>query len=62
MVHLRSKKFKGKKGRDRIYYYLIRDVYEGERKLQKVVRYIGTANKLQEKLNKLEKLEKEFEK
>jgi hypothetical protein len=33
MVHLRSKKFEGKKGRERIYYYLVKDVYEGEKKL-----------------------------
>ncbi|MFH1585882.1 MAG: hypothetical protein ABIB79_03885 [archaeon] len=58
MVHLRSKKFEGKKGRERIYYYLVKDIYEGEKKLQKVVKYVGTANKLLEKLTKLEKFEK----
>ena len=58
MVHLRSKKFEGKKGRERLYYYLVKDVYENGKKLQKVVKYIGTANKLLEKLTKLEKLEK----
>lgn len=58
MAHLRSKRFEGKKGRERIYYYLVKDVYEGEKKLQKVVKYIGTANKLLEKLNRLEKLER----
>ena len=58
MVHLRSKKFEGKKGRERIYYYLVKDVYEGEKKLQKVVKYVGTANKLLEKLTTLKKFEK----
>ena len=56
MVHLRSKKFKGKR-RERIYYYLVKDIYKDGKKLQKVVKYIGTANKLLEKLNRLEKLE-----
>lgn len=54
MVHLRSKKFKGKKGRERIYYYLVKDVYKNGKKLQKVVLYLGTANKILEKLKRLE--------
>ena len=58
MVHLRSKKFKSKKGRERIYYYLIKDVYENGKKLQKVVMYLGTANKILEKLERLKQLEK----
>lgn len=62
MVHLRSKKFEGKKGRQRVYYYLIKDEYKGEKKLQKVVKYVGTANKLLEKLNRLEELEKKARK
>ena len=62
MVHLRSKKFEGKKGRQRVYYYLIKDEYSGEKKLQKVVKYVGTANKLLEKLNRLEELEKKARK
>ena len=40
MVHLRSKKFRGASGKDRIYYYLVKDVYEKGKKLQKVVMYI----------------------
>ena len=62
MVHLRSKKFEGKKGKERIYYYLVKDVYEGEKKLQKVVKYVGTANKLLEKLKRLEELERKVRK
>lgn len=62
MVHLRSKKFEGKKGKQRVYYYLIKDEYKGEKKLQKVVKYVGTANKLLEKLNRLEELEKKARK
>lgn len=57
MVHLRSKKFKGTKMKDRIYYYLVKDIYENGKKLQKVVMYIGTANKLLEKLERLKQLE-----
>lgn len=57
MVHLRSKKVKGKKGRERMYYYLVKDVYENGKKLQKVVMYVGTANKLLEKLERLKQLE-----
>ena len=53
MVHLRSKKVKGKSSKERIYYYLVKDVYENGKKLQKVVMYIGTANKLLEKLERL---------
>jgi len=53
MVHLRSKKVKRKSGNERIYYYLVKDVYENGKKLQKVVMYIGTANKLLEKLERL---------
>ena len=58
MVHLRNKKIKGKKGKERMYYYLVKDVYENGKKLQKVVMYVGTANKLLEKLKRLEELEK----
>lgn len=58
MVHLRSKKFKGAKGKDRIYYYLVKDVYKNGKKNQKVVMYIGNANKLFEKLKRLEELSK----
>ena len=58
MVHLRSKKFRGASGKDRIYYYLVKDVYEKGKKLQKVVMYIGTANRLLEKLTRLERLSK----
>ncbi len=57
MVHLRGKKVKRKSGKERIYYYLVKDVYENGKKLQKVVMYIGTANKLLEKLEKLNQLE-----
>ena len=57
MVHLRSKKVKGKGSKERIYYYLVKDVYENGKKLQKVVMYIGTANKLLEKLERLNRLE-----
>ena len=57
MVHLRSKKVKGAKGKDRIYYYLVKDIYENGKKLQKVVMYVGTANKLLEKLERLKQLE-----
>lgn len=57
MVHLRSKKVKGKKGRERMYYYLVKDIYERGKKFQKVVMYVGTANKLLEKLERLKQLE-----
>ena len=57
MVHLRSKKVKAKKGKERMYYYLVKDIYKKGKKLQKVVMYVGTANKLLEKLQKLNQLE-----
>ena len=58
MVHLRSKKFRGASGKDRIYYYLVKDVYKNGKKLQKVVMYIGTANKLFEKLKQIKQQSK----
>lgn len=58
MVHLRSKKFDSTKGKERIYYYLIRDDYSTGKKLQKVVKYLGNANKIYEKILRLEVLEK----
>lgn len=57
MVHLRSKKVKAKKGKERMYYYLVKDVYQKGKKLQKVVMYVGTANRLLEKLQRLNQLE-----
>lgn len=60
MVHLRSKKVKGKKGKVRTYYYLVKDIYESGKKLQKVVMYLGTANKIFEKLEKLKQIEKKY--
>lgn len=58
MVHLRSKKFVGKKGKVRIYYYLVKDDYSTGKKIQKVVKYLGTANKIYEKVVRLEELER----
>ena len=58
MVHLRSKKFVGKKGQKRIYYYLIKDDYSTGKKLQKVVLYLGNANKIYENILKLKELER----
>jgi hypothetical protein len=57
MVHLRSKKFEGKKSKERIYYYLVKDEYSTGKKIQKVVKYLGTANKIYEKILRLEELE-----
>lgn len=58
MVHLRSKKFEGKKGRERIYYYLVKDDYSTGKKVQKVAKYLGNANKIYEKILRLEELER----
>ena len=58
MAHLRSKKFVGKKGKVRVYYYLVKDDYTTGKKIQKVVKYLGTANRLYEKILRLEELEK----
>jgi hypothetical protein len=58
MVHLRNKKFIGKKGQKRIYYYLIKDDYSTGKKLQKVIMYLGNANKIYDNMLKLQKLEK----
>jgi hypothetical protein len=58
MVHLRAKKIPGKKRKILTYYYLVRDEYSSGKKVQKVVKYLGTANKILQKILKLEKLEK----
>lgn len=58
MVHLRAKKIPGVKRKWLIYYYLVRDDYSTGKKIQKVVKYLGTANKILEKIQRLEKLEK----
>ena len=58
MVHLRNKVFVGKKGQKRTYYYLIQDDYSTGKKLQKVIMYLGNANKIYENMLKLQKLEK----
>ena len=58
MVHLRAKKIPGKKRKTLTYYYLVRDEYSSGKKVQKVVKYLGTANKILQKILRLEKLEK----
>lgn len=58
MVHLRSKKFDGKKGKKRVYYYLVKDDYSTGKKQQKVILYLGTANRIYEKILRLKELEK----
>jgi len=58
MVHLRSKKFVGEKGKVRLYYYLVKDDYSTGKKVQKVVKYLGTANKIYENMLKLEELKR----
>ena len=59
MVHLRAKKIQAVRRKSRTYYYLVRDDYSTGKKVQKVVKYLGTANKIYEKILKLEKFEKE---
>lgn len=59
MVHLRAKKIPGKRKKTLIYYYLVKDDYSSGKKIQKVVRYLGTANTLLKKMEKLEELEAE---
>lgn len=60
MVHLRSKKFDGKKGKKRVYYYLVKDDYSTGKKQQKVILYLGTANRIYEKILRLKELEKKI--
>lgn len=58
MVHLRNKKFENKNGSKRTYYYLVKDNYSTGKKQQKVIMYLGTANKIYENILKLKKLER----
>jgi hypothetical protein len=58
MVHLRAKKIPGKRREFLIYYYLIKDDYSNGKKIQKVVKYLGTANTLLKKMERLDELEK----
>ncbi len=57
MVHLRAKKIPGKKRKTLIYYYLVKDDYSTGKKIQKVVKYLGTANTLLKKMLRLDELE-----
>ncbi len=59
MVHLRAKKIPGKKRETLIYYYLVKDDYSTGKKIQKVIKYLGTANTLLKKMLRLEELEKQ---
>ena len=58
MVHLRAKKIPGKRRKTLIYFYLVKDDYSTGKKIQKVVKYLGTANTLLKKIQKLEEFEK----
>lgn len=58
MVHLRAKKIPGKRRKTLIYFYLVKDDYSTGKKIQKVVKYLGTANTLFKKIQKLEEFEK----
>lgn len=58
MVHLRAKKIPGKKRETLIYYYLVKDDYSTGKKIQKVIKYLGTANTLLKKMLRLDELEK----
>jgi hypothetical protein len=57
MVHLRAKKIPGKRRETLIYYYLVKDDYSSGKKIQKVVKYLGTANTLLKKMERLTELE-----
>lgn len=58
MVHLRAKKIPGIRRKTLIYYYLVRDDYSTGKKVQKVVKYLGNANRILKKILRLEELEK----
>ena len=60
MVHLRAKKIPGRRRKTLTYYYLVRDDYSSGKKVKKVVKYLGNANKILEKILRLEKLEKKI--
>ena len=62
MVHLRAKKIPGIRRKWLLYYYLVRDDYSTGKKIQKVVKYLGNANKILEKILKLEELERKDKK
>jgi len=59
MVHLRARKVKGKTKKFHIYYYLVKDDYSTGKKIQKMIKYLGTANTLLKRIEKLEEFEKQ---
>jgi hypothetical protein len=59
MVHLRARKIKGKTREWLIYYYLVKDDYSTGKKIQKTIKYLGTANTLLKKMEKLDSYEKQ---
>ena len=59
MVYLRAKTFKRKNDdKVRTYYYLVEAKREGPKVLQKVVKYLGTADTIAKDYTELEQLRK----
>lgn len=57
MVYLRSKSFKRKNDdKPRTYFYLVEARREGRKVLQKVIRYLGTADTILSDYKELDKL------
>jgi len=57
MVYLRAKTFRRKKDdKARTYYYLVEAKREGNKVLQKVIRYLGTADSIVKDYNELDKI------
>ena len=46
MAYLRAKTFKGKKGKERTYYYIVEGKNEKGKVKQKVIEYLGDTNKI----------------
>lgn len=51
MAYLRAKTFKGKKGKERTYYYIVEGKNEKGKVKQKVLEYLGDTKKILEVYN-----------
>lgn len=51
--YLRAKRFRRKDGKERIYYYIVSGEVKNGKVKQKVVKYLGSAETILEKLNSI---------
>ena len=58
--YLRAKRFRRKKGKERTYYYIVSGELKDGKVRQRVVKYLGSAETILDKLNQLGSREKMF--